>query len=34
MAQAITAAREGTPSPCLLPEIITDSDQEDFLKAA
>ena len=25
---------EGAPAPCLLPEIITDSHEEDFLKAA
>lgn len=34
MAQTITATRKGTTSPCLLPEIITDSDRKDFLKAA
>ena len=34
MVQAVAAAREGTTAPCLLPEIIADSDEEDFLKAA
>ena len=32
--QAVAAARQDTPPPCLLPENITDSDREDFLKAA
>ena len=34
LAQAVVAARAGKPSPRLLPEVITDSNQEDLLKAA
>ncbi len=34
MTQAIVAARVGQPSPCLLPEVTTDSHEEDLLKAA
>src|SRR4028119_1838450 len=34
LTQAVVAAREGTPSPSLLPEVLTDSDAEDLSKAA
>ena len=34
LTQAVAAAREGSSAPCLLPEIITDSDEEEFLEAA
>lgn len=34
LTQAVAAARSGQPSPSLLPEVITDSDREDLLKAA
>lgn len=34
LTQAVVAARSGQPSPSLLPEAITNSDEEDLLKAA
>lgn len=34
MTQAVAAARSGQPSPSLLPETITNSNEEDLLKAA
>lgn len=34
LTQAVVAAREGRPSPSLLPEVLTDSDAEDLSKAA
>jgi len=34
LTQAVVAAREGVPSPSLLPEVLTDSDAEDLSKAA
>ena len=34
LTQAVVAARAGQPSPSLLPKAITNSDEEDLLKAA
>ncbi|GAX45563.1 transposase, unclassified family protein [Tolypothrix sp. NIES-4075] len=34
MTLAVAAVRSGQASPCLLPEAITNSDEEDLLKAA
>lgn len=34
LTQAVVAARASQPSPSLLPEAITNSDEEDLLKAA
>ncbi len=34
MTQAVVAAREGKPALCLLPEVDTNSNDSDLLKAA
>jgi hypothetical protein len=34
MTQAVVAARGGKPSPCLLPEVVSRSDEHDLLSAA
>jgi hypothetical protein len=34
MTQAVVAARGGKPAPCLLPEVVSCSDEHDLLSAA